>query len=64
VNEERQSQEPGPTRSRKSYEPPAAKKVPLRPQEAVLGFCKNDVQSGPRGAGNCHNLGACSSQGT
>jgi hypothetical protein len=63
VNEERQRQEPGRTRSRKTYEAPSVKKVPLRPQEAVLGFCKNNVQVGPRGF-NCHLTGACSTQGT
>ncbi len=32
---------------RKRYEKPELRKVPLRPEEAVLGNCKNGSASGP-----------------
>jgi len=54
-----QAGEPG----KKPYAPPTMDKVPLRPDEAVLGFCKNNNTPGPRG-GNCRALGVCSTQGS
>ena len=58
--------ESNPTRSeaRRPYEPPSLHRVPLRPQEAVLGFCKNSNSSGP-GAGGCQSAGIpCSGSGS
>jgi hypothetical protein len=49
--------------AKKAYEPPSVEKVPLRPEEAVLGFCKNGTTAGPRG-GNCRATGVCSTQGS
>jgi hypothetical protein len=34
-------------RRRRAYEPPELQKVPLRPEEAVLGSCKVASGSGP-----------------
>jgi hypothetical protein len=49
-------------RQKKPYLAPSVEKVPLRPEEAVLGFCKNDNVAGPRGA-KCRPA-VCSSQGS
>jgi len=48
---------------RKSYVPPSIEKVSLRPEEAVLGFCKQNSTAGPNG-NNCRAVGACSTQGS
>ena len=55
-----------PRKERKAYTPPSVTKVPLRPEEAVLGFCKNNVTAGPRGGGGnaCVAVGACSINGS
>ena len=37
---------------KKPYVRPEVKQVPLRPEEAVLGFCKQNSIFGP-GASNC-----------
>lgn len=50
-------------RPKKPYEAPSVQKVPLRPEEAVLGFCKNNTAAGPLGP-NCFAVGACSSSGS
>lgn len=50
-------------REKRSYTAPSIKKVALRPEEAVLGFCKNNTTPGPRGL-SCQAVGACSTQGT
>lgn len=52
-----------PGKEKKAYTPPSVTKVPLRPEEAVLGFCKNNVTAGPRG-GNCKAVGVCSTSGS
>lgn len=52
-----------PRKARRAYAPPSVTKVPLRPEEAVLGFCKNNVTAGPRG-GNCKAVGVCSTTGS
>ncbi len=51
------------TSGRKPYAAPSVQKVPLRPEEAVLGNCKNNTTAGPRG-GNCRAVGVCSTQGS
>jgi len=49
---------------KKPYERPEIKRFPLRPEEAVLGFCKTTgvVQPGGSscrtGIGNCHGIGS------
>jgi hypothetical protein len=50
-------------RQRKPYVKPEVKQVPLRPEEAMLGACKNaDVGGGPVSA-NC-NPYLCKQQGS
>jgi hypothetical protein len=50
--------------SKKTYEPPRLAKISLRPEEAVLGHCKNSSSAGPGGA-NCVVLVApCGSFGS
>ena len=48
ANDEKQEQ------ARKPYEKPQIKRFPLRPEEAVLGFCKSASQAGPSG-GTCRS---------
>lgn len=43
--------------ARKPYEPPALVAISLRPEEAVLGTCKNH-SSGP-GQASCSYIGGC-----
>jgi hypothetical protein len=43
---------------KKPYEKPRVTRFPLRPEEAVLGFCKSTGNNGPSG-GNCASLGQC-----
>jgi hypothetical protein len=46
------------SREKKKYEPPKLTVISLRPEEAVLGHCKNSTSGGP-GGGNCTHVGAC-----
>lgn len=48
-------------RTRKPYQPPAVTIISLRPEEAVLGSCKNSTSAGP-GQSACNQVGggACS----
>lgn len=48
---------------RKPYEKPEANRFPLRPEEAVLGFCKSSTSAGPSGS-NCAVVGACRTAGS
>jgi len=46
------------SREKKGYEPPKVTVISLRPEEAVLGHCKNGGHGGPAGnpctlTGNC-----------
>ena len=43
-------------KSKKIYTKPELKQIPLRPQESVLGFCKNDNTRGPV-IQTCENIG-------
>ena len=63
MDETRSSAE-APRKEKKAYAPPSVTKVPLRPEEAVLGFCKNNLTAGPRGPGTCRAVGVCSTQGS
>ena len=49
--------------AKRPYEKPTFRKVPLRPEEAVLGACKNGSTSGPVGV-TCSVPLACSSPGS
>jgi hypothetical protein len=44
--------------SRTVYEPPKIAVISLRPEEAVLGACKNNSSAGPVG-GSCTSAGPC-----
>jgi hypothetical protein len=48
---------------KKPYMKPEVTRVMLRPEEAVLGACKNSRSSGP-GQPMCNMPSACSSQGS
>lgn len=50
-------------KKRKPYKKPEIRQVPLRPQEAVLGFCKVDTVRGP-GIGTCERPAMCFTQGS
>jgi hypothetical protein len=49
--------------AKKRYEKPEAKRFPLRPEEAVLGFCKTNASSGVSGGG-CRGGFACQTPGS
>lgn len=51
------------TAERKPYAEPTVTRVPLRPEEAVLGVCKISYTAGP-GHSNCAVIPQCSSQGS
>ncbi|HYI12177.1 MAG TPA: hypothetical protein VEK57_24195 [Thermoanaerobaculia bacterium] len=48
---------------KKRYEKPVVTRFPLRPEEAVLGFCKSNASAGPSGGG-CRSVDACFSAGS
>jgi hypothetical protein len=47
----------------KPYEAPQLSEISLRPEEAVLGHCKNAVAVGP-GQGTCNAIVPCGSIGS
>ena len=49
---------------KKPYLKPEAQRFPLRPEEAVLGFCKTAVTSGPNALGSCKPAGFCQTAGS
>ena len=58
---ERSSTEHATPRGKRPYLAPSVEKIALRPEEAVLGACKNNASAGPRGH-NCRAVGVCSTQ--
>jgi hypothetical protein len=46
------------SKDKKRYEPPKITMISLRPEEAVLGHCKNASIGGP-GGGGCTHVGSC-----
>jgi hypothetical protein len=48
---------------RKPYRKPEVNRFPLRPEEAVLGFCKSTSSAGPSGGG-CKTVGRCNTAGS
>ena len=52
-----------PEKKRKRYEKPEATRFPLRPEEAVLGFCKTASGGGSIHAG-CGKVGGCPNAGS
>jgi len=53
----------GKSEKKKAYEKPEARRFPLRPEEAVLGFCKSNAAAGPSG-GTCQVVTACRTSGS
>jgi hypothetical protein len=49
--------------SKKPYLKPEVTRFPLRPEEAVLGFCKSTSSAGPSG-GTCRVSGFCQTAGS
>lgn len=54
-----------PSHGKKNYVPPKVTVINLRPEEAVLGHCKN-ASGGPAGpaSSTCTSVGACMTQGS
>jgi len=52
------------TKARRTYRKPQIIQIPLRPDEAVLGFCKNGSVLGPGGGSGCATPSPCSGQGS
>jgi hypothetical protein len=50
-------------RLKKKYEQPKITVISLRPEEAVLGHCKNSGMAGPVGT-NCTAVGSCRTPGS
>jgi hypothetical protein len=50
-------------KEKKQYEKPVVTRFPLRPEEAVLGFCKSSASAGPSGGG-CRGVSSCFSPGS
>lgn len=57
------SAEPKHPEGKGTYEPPRLTMISLRPEEAVLGHCKNSVATGP-GQGTCNAIVPCGSIGS
>ncbi len=51
------------SRQKQRYEAPKVTVISLRPEEAVLGHCKNAVTGGPGGSG-CTHVSPCNVQGS
>ncbi|HYO77188.1 MAG TPA: hypothetical protein VE010_12050 [Thermoanaerobaculia bacterium] len=49
--------------NKKKYEKPVVTRFPLRPEEAVLGFCKSNAAAGPSGGG-CRGVSTCFASGS
>jgi hypothetical protein len=52
-----------PDQAKKPYQKPEVRRFPLRPEEAVLGFCKSNASAGPSGGG-CRSVTACQTPGS
>ena len=52
-------------KKKQQYEKPVVLRFPLRPEEAVLGFCKHNAGTGPS-IGSCHDpfAGNCTQPGS
>ena len=55
--------EDGAPEKKKPYESPRVTIISLRPEEAVLGACKNVSSAGPVG-GSCTAVGPCMAPGS
>lgn len=61
MSDKQSTNQPAP--QKKQYHAPVLERVALRAEEAVLGFCKNNTGTGPRG-GACRNVSKCATQGS
>ena len=52
------------SQDRKPYRKPAMIQVPLRPEEAVLGYCKTAATAAGPGGSNCQTPVQCYSEGS
>lgn len=57
------TEEPNESVKRKTYDSPRLVVISLRPEEAVLGHCKNPSSSGPV-ASVCTMVGPCQTPGS
>jgi len=57
------NRESHPLHARKTYEPPQLTAISLRPEEAVLSFCKS-ATTGTHDVTECHAFGLCKMQGS
>jgi hypothetical protein len=57
------AEEPNDSAKRKTYESPRLVVISLRPEEAVLGNCKNPSTAGPV-ASTCTLVGPCQTPGS
>jgi hypothetical protein len=53
----------GSPQEKERYESPRVSVISLRPEEAVLGACKNSSSAGPVG-GSCTAMGQCNVPGS
>ena len=53
-----------PQRTKRAYSKPELVQIALRPEEAVLGNCKDMTTIGPGGSSNCMPVGNCFSIGS
>jgi hypothetical protein len=51
------------SQDKRKYEPPKVTVISLRPEEAVLGHCKNGAHGGPAGP-TCSTAGNCTVPGS
>lgn len=49
---------------KKRYDKPRVTRFPLRPEEAVLGFCKTSASSGPYQVDSCTSPSTCTMPGS
>ena len=54
--------DPKPAKSKQPYVKPEVTRVPIRPEEAVLGFCK--TATGAAGVGTPTDCATCASPGS
>ena len=57
------TEDPNDSAKRKTYESPRLVVISLRPEEAVLGHCKNPSTAGPV-ASSCTLIGPCQTPGS
>jgi hypothetical protein len=51
-------------KTKRAYEKPVVRRFPLRPEEAVLGFCKSNASTGPGPGMGCRSVDQCFTGGS